>query len=398
MTGITDFLKGSLLIGIRGGSPERFFNLCAAGKIHPKKIRRKGEGYEMYLDLKSFYRLRPLIRKTKVRAAVLKRTGLPFFMPELKKRGMFVGCAIVAFGLWYLSSMFLWSVQVEGNSGVTRQQVLRFLEKQGASVGSRRDLLDLNELEKEFRKSFPQVLWTSWKLKGTRLEISMKENDTELCEKSKEAGSGADLVSPYDGCIVSMIVRSGTAQVKTGDEVKAGEILVRGMVPVLTEEGTVREEMPVRADADIFLKHQRQVREVLPEIYTEKQFTGRSRKRYGIRWMSREIYLPGHKEFYREIRLREGTAGEKDQPPHLPAGIFTEVSLEYLPVIRKYNAEDAGELLQGKFAKFLVTLEEKGVQIIEKNVRISNEGNFWILSGEICIAEKLDGPSEAERN
>lgn len=38
---------------------------------------------------------------------------------------------------------------------------------------------------------------------------------------------------------------------------------------------------------------------------------------------------------------------------------------------------------------FLAELEEKGVQIIEKNVKIDTGSDIWILEGELTVREKI---------
>ena len=79
MEGILRFLRGYLRVRIWGGSPERFLNLCACRGIYLWDIRRCEEFYDLYMDLKSFYKLRPIARKTGVKTAILERIGLHDF-------------------------------------------------------------------------------------------------------------------------------------------------------------------------------------------------------------------------------------------------------------------------------------------------------------------------------
>ena len=53
-----------------------------------------------------------------------------------------------------------------------------------------------------------------------------------------------------------------------------------------------------------------------------------------------------------------------------------------------YTAEEAKTLLTGQFITFLTSLEEKGVQIIEKNVKIETGSTAWVLRGELLVREK----------
>ena len=45
---------------------------------------------------------------------------------------------------------------------------------------------------------------------------------------------GTDLAAPKDGMVVSIVTRSGVPLVSAGMEVKKGDILVEGGVPILS--------------------------------------------------------------------------------------------------------------------------------------------------------------------
>ena len=46
---------------------------------------------------------------------------------------------------------------------------------------------------------------------------------------------------------------------------------------------------------------------------------------------------------------------------------------------------------------FLADLKEKGVQIIEKDVRIDTEGDFWVIHGEFLVHEPVGVSAETVR-
>ena len=64
-----------------------------------------------------------------------------------------------------------------GNYQVTDDVFYSFLEQEGIHTGMRRSELNIGELEKQIRRKFSQVTWTSGRLDGTRLVIEVKEND-----------------------------------------------------------------------------------------------------------------------------------------------------------------------------------------------------------------------------
>ena len=65
-------------------------NLCSNKGILLWDIVREGDVYYMNITLKGFWEIRPIAKKTGTRVAILERYGLPFFLPGLLKRKMFV--------------------------------------------------------------------------------------------------------------------------------------------------------------------------------------------------------------------------------------------------------------------------------------------------------------------
>lgn len=397
MIALLKYLRGYVRIKVWGFSPERFMNLCSNKNILLWDIKKEGEVYYMCISLKGFWGLRPIARKTGTRVAVLNRCGLPFFIPRLLSRKIFILGFAAAVFFWFWTSLYVWDISLTGNFTITEDVFNDFLEQQGIHVGMSKKDVDIGELEKEIRRQFDIVTWTSAKMEGTKLKIEIKENtnpQTAVDEDGKYP-YGSNLTADTEGIIVSMIVRSGVPQAAIGQEITQGDLLVSGSVPVLNEDATVRKYQYVRADADIFVRHTIPVREVLPFYYVDQVYTGREKKKYYIRSGEKEYTLSFSEITYpyydivsdsREIELLKGLT--------LPFSFGTFTYREYLNVEKEYSLQEAEALLGEKYSEILSTLEEKGVQIIEKNVKIDTESNGWILQGELTVVEKA-GMEEA---
>lgn len=383
------YVKGYLRIRVWGFSPERFMNLCSNRSILLWDIVKEGDTYYMSISLSSFYKLRPIAKKTGTRVVILQRCGLPFLLPGLIKRKVFILGLICAVAFWIGSSYFIWDIELEGNYQITEDMFDSFLAERRVKVGMRKGELDIGLLEKEIRKSFPQVTWTSAKLSGTKLEISIKENDAPIIVEEPKDGGGQDLVSEYDGVIVAMIIRKGVPKVAIGDTVEKGTVLVEGSVPIFNEDATVREYTYVRADADIVLEHTRTYQEKLAPDYISKEYTGRTKKRYFIRFGEKKLAMPENRPYLvYDSLIRESSALvlEKLGIP-LFWGSYTH--REYQNVEYEYTLEQAETLLNEKLSIFLTSLEEKGVQIMKKNVKIDTNDGMWVLDGTFLVREKI---------
>ena len=76
--------QGYLLIYLRGFAPERFLNLCRNKNIFLWGLHQTDDGYECYISLKGFFKIRPIARKTKTRPVIRCRIGFPFYFQKYK--------------------------------------------------------------------------------------------------------------------------------------------------------------------------------------------------------------------------------------------------------------------------------------------------------------------------
>lgn len=402
------YMKGYLRVRVWGFSPERFMNLCSNKGILLWDIVREGDVYYMNITLKGFWEIRPIAKKTGTRVAILERYGLPFFLPRLLKRKMFVLGLVLAVVFWTVSSFFIWDINLNGNYQITDDVFQDFLKGNQVRIGMRRDDLDIQELEKQIRRQFPQITWASVRLDGTKLLIDIKENDAPIAtrehavdEKHSMGGAqdatGTDLVAEYNGRVVSIIVRSGVPKVAIGDTVEKGTVMVEGKVPVYNEDATVREYSYVDADADIVLEHASEFTASLPFDHTEKRYTGREKSSHYIKLGDRSWALPENRPFLVYDSVIKESRPLMLERLSVPAFWGTVTYREYQNVEYKYTAEEAKVHLNQKLMDFLAELEEKGVQIIEKDVKIETGNDVWVLKGQFLVQEPVGASVRTER-
>lgn len=385
MIALLKYLRGYVRIKVWGTSPERFMNLCSNKDILLWDITKDRDAYYMCIHLKSFYRLRGIVRKTGTKVAILKRYGLPFLLPEVFRRKFFMIGLVLSILFWIISYFFVWDIELEGNYSITDDLFYSFLDEQSVVIGMKKNSLDIENLEKEIRKAFTQITWISAKLDGTRLIISVKENDAPILQEEIVMTTGKDLVAEYNGTIVSMIVRKGVPQVSIGDVVEKGSILVEGKIPILNDDGTVREYQYVQSDADIIMEYQ-QVIQLKQEVdYIKKEYTGRTKKKYFLRTGEEEWKIPEEQPYLMYDSVIKLTRPLIFQKLSVPIYLGSYTHREYQKIEGKYTDEEMQILLEEKQNTILTTLHEKGVQIIQKNVKIDTNSDIWILTGDYLI-------------
>lgn len=384
------YLKGYVCIRVTGFSPERFMNLCSNREILLWNIRKEQDAYYMCLSIAGFLQLRPIVKKTGTKVAIVKKSGLPFFMPRMLKRKVFlIGFLLAAF-FWMWTSHYIWAIEIQGNFTITEDVMMDFLKEEQVFTGMKKSGLDIEALEKNIRKEFYRITWISVKLEGTKLTVQIKENEVLESENTQtQEESPSDLVAEKDGRIVAMIVREGVPQVSIGQEVKKGDILVSGSVPVYQEDGSIRKYRYCRADADIVLEHSITLKEPLSFFYERKNYTGREKKQYYLNIKGKNIRFGSKKQPFLSY---DSVTNEKQlqllQDFYLPVLYGKYTYREYYIEEQKYTKDEAKEILNEKYEKFITTLSEKGVQIIRKDVKIETNDSGWVLRGIFQVHEK----------
>ncbi len=386
MVGLISWLKGFVRIRVSGLSVERFMNLCGHHNILLWNVVRKESYWEMCISIKAFRALRPIVRKTGTKVVITEKCGLPFFIHKLGTRKIFVAGLFFSLGFWYISANFVWRIEINGNLQITEEQLIDYLERNDVVIGALKKRIDIEQLEKNIRMEFSEITWTSIKFDGTVLYLDIKENDGIKVIEQVEEGA-YDLVSNTEGEVFSMVVRAGVPKVKQGDSVTVDMVLVEGKIPIYNDDGTVREYLYEKSDADIFIKHTIEYEYSIPLTHIEKVYTGRTRGYSFFRIGEKEFSLHGAKPFcmYDSVMLETTPTLIKDLRLPISWGEFTY--REYLNTECLYREEEAKMLLEENLLHFLVGLEEKGVQIIEKDVTIVKNTNEYEIMGNIVVAE-----------
>lgn len=391
MLHLIQYLKGYVHIRVWGYSPERFMNLCSNHDIFLWNIVKCGDYYTMCISINGFRRLKSIVKKTGTRVAIQKRCGLPFFVPKMRRRKIFLFGLIGSLVFWIWMSTFIWAVELNGNYTITNDIFFDFLRVNKVYVGMKRKDVNIEELEKKIRQDFDIVTWTSAKIEGTRLEIRIKENevvaDKEEAEEAHEYGS--DLVAENDGVIVGMVTRKGVPQVAIETEIKKGDILVSGSVPVYNEDATIKKYQYYDADADIFIRRAFTKKEVMPLSYAQKKYTGETKKEYFLTVFEKDlIFRIGKVKYENYDKVTDKKQVKLLENFYLPVYYGNSINREYIIENNIYEKDEIKTIFSEKLSKFIGDLEEKGVQIIKKNVTMNKKNKKWQMDMHFEIVEK----------
>lgn len=405
---------------VTGEETLRFVNLCRNNGIELRHLVRRENAIQMEIDAKNFKKLRPLVRKTHVKIHILDRQGPAFFFYRHRRRWWFLIGAAVCTGIIYVMSLFIWQIDIDGNSKYTDELILQALAQMNVKTGCQKSEIDLPEIEEELRIMYNEITWVSASITGTKLQIELREGDLKISGSSGGGQTGnvkrvenqedspktqngesetdlpANLVTAEDALITNLVVRRGTAAVRYGDEVKKGDVLIEGKVYIYNEDETLKKVDYLTAEGDVFGKYQELYEKHYQRKHEVRSYTGKNYRELGVAIVGKSFCLPVWENILKK-QLEENTLSEvwswKKQFRLTPTFYlpFALEYTEYVPyenVVEEYTDEAIKKMAEEELQKYLNELEKKGVQIISNSVTISLDADGGHVKGTLI----LDGP------
>ena len=388
-TSLFRYIQGYLKIRVTGYSPERFLNLCKNKKIDVWGLEARQNAYEMYIRITGFRKLKPILKKTQTKVTIEGRYGLPFFFHKYRKRKLFFAGIILCLILIYSFTFFVWDIHLQGNLTITNNVLIEYLETQNISHGMLKAKVDCEQISKDIRKNFDDIIWVSTSVQGTRLFIHVKEN-TDTFEITEAQEEPSDIVADKDGVIKSIVTRNGVPQVVTGDEVKTGDLLVSGTVDVLNDAKEVVAHHYVMSDADILLERIVQYEDKIAVKYEKKEYTSKKRHLFFLKAGEHEFILGWRKNSFENFEVQTKESRLKlNENFYLPFIVGKETVVEYNFVESEYSKEEMKTLLTHNYDRFCKELEEQDAVILDSNFNIIEDEDGMRASATITLIEEV---------
>ena len=175
-----------------------------------------------------------------------RRLGAGRWVDTLKRRWMLaVGCLLAAVCL-AVASQLVWRIELI-DAGIYEADLRGYLPVLDVRPLRWKKSTDLGKLRDNLEWRYPEVAWIECGFRGMTLTITVVEG-VASGEALTHIGSG-DVVASRDGVVESIVTLAGTPQVKNGQTVRAGQVLIIG--EERTSDGMVR---PVSARGKVLAR------------------------------------------------------------------------------------------------------------------------------------------------
>ena len=184
-------------------------------KILDFEIKDKNKATFCVLD-KDEKKVKRYIKNFKTRTTLSKLKQIPkFFLANIGVViGVFIGCIVSVF-----LSAYTWQIQVFGNENLSKKDIIEVLKENNVQTG-KINLQTNEQIEEILLNKYDRIAQVSVIKQGTAIVINISEklvyNETEF----------KPLVANYSGIVTSVNVVTGIPNVKVGDYVNKGDVLV----------------------------------------------------------------------------------------------------------------------------------------------------------------------------
>lgn len=387
---VWQFTKGYVRIQITGFSAERFLNMAAYRGVYLWDVARTPEGVHANVTIQGFKRLKGCAKKTKCRTKIIGKNGLPFIAYRYRKRKLLMGGVAFFVIMMFVLSSFIWHVDIVGGEGVSHAAIFTFLEEQGLSTGSFKPRINARNLQRELLNHFDELSWADIHTRGTRTTVMISEAIPR--QPLIDRHTPVHVVASQDGLITGIATSSGAPLVRQNDVVRAGEMLVSGILEIGIETG-MPSQVYVHAYAEVWARRYHTIEFAIPLAYAQKVYTGRTATRRNLQLLfagNFRLGIPRRIPFesYDRTTTRNQPGVGSDYP--LPFILITDRYAEFTWETRTRTIEEAAALADTMLTNRIMREFDFGIDIIDRHVELQETTDALVVAARITTHERID--------
>lgn len=396
-------LSGRICVAIDKNMNERFLNLMHARNIRIWDAKCEEDNVLFYMEAKSYFELKPVLKKTGIFPKIVKKNGIIFRLKRFSsKKSVILGLLLFCISLFLFTRM-IWNIRIEDNYLFSNEEIVSLLNDNNIYAGCLKKNINCLEIENLIRVNYENIGWVSARVEGSTLIIQLKENlETEDNKRAfntkekhidnvsfdtgnvwtKETGS---LVAPCDGVVAYIVTGWGNPKVKKGDVVKKGQVLIDGMTHIYDDFGVVKEDKESLARGDVYIQSDYYYSSKVNIRYTKKDYND-EKKLYYIRFNNRKLilYKPFNIPANCDIMFNECSLGiDNDILKEIRFGEYS--FMDYTSTVETYTKQQARDILTKELNDNINELAEQEIYLKDYTLKFNKDKDFLELSGTLNV-------------
>ena len=384
-------LFGARCVSVEEKDAATMLGLCMKYRYPYTDMKNENGRLSVRLTLHSSLRLISRLEETGIEYDADEPIGLPSILYRYRKRyGLWIGLILAAM-IIFASGRVVWDIRVTGNETLSTDEIEKVLADCGFKRGNVISEFNADKTEAYALLSCDRLAWISVNIKGTVAYVEVREK-IPIDDTPKET-KPANIVAAYSGTVLEIIAYDGLAEVKAGDEVKKGDLLISGAYGEKTPGLRV-----TRAAGYVKARTVRSFSVEIPLLHEEKVYTGEKKCEKYVIFFSKPIKVfINYRNLGASCDKIEGESVFHFLGARLPIGVVTDTYLEYDTVMSYYTEEEAKTLAEAELEKILET-ELLGAEVISRNDAFTLKEGSVVMTAEIVSVCDIALTKEFEVN
>ena len=343
MQSVLKLARGTVRVLISGAEPEKLLNLCAERGIEFFDAEPKRDYALSFSAWASDYpEIVSLAERAMCDVKLVSSRGGRRIGEAVKRRIVFAAGFAVCVILLAVSSLYVWDIEIDGNSTVSDGRIISVLSDCGLEYGTFWPGISSDMLRSRVLLELPELSWLSVNVNNSRARVLVHERveKPEIIDEKEYA----DVTASKAGLITRVSALEGKAMCAVGDTVVRGDVLISGRMDSPTAEDRL-----VHAQGEIEARTWYEKTAVTPLYAAYKTDRGRTEHDISVYFGKNRI------NFFSDSRnisdscdkITKYKSAALDKVFALPIGISSEKTQErYLSVCRIDTAEALARMKQ----------------------------------------------------
>ena len=226
-------------------NPQRLLNKFSERNIDVFKIKIDDDKMSFRIKDNALKQAKEIMDKMAIEYTVESRGG-KHLLGKLSLRYLSVIIpALIVIAVLAVMTKVCFTVDIIADSGELKEQISDVLAENSIKPFTLKDKIDTSKLSYEISKNIDEIGFANCYFDGAVLKIEVKKVHVK-----EEQTVYDEIVADRDCIITKVLVFSGTAQVKEGDVVKKGDVLISGYVDSMPDDPANEENERFTVNAD----------------------------------------------------------------------------------------------------------------------------------------------------
>lgn len=310
-----------------------------------------------------------------------RHSGICFWLLKAAKNYAFIAAIFASLIFLFFSNQYILRYEITGTEIISQNEVVQFLKN---NETNKKFQIEEKKIEKDLIENFEQISLVSCVIKGQTLIVNIKEK----LHPNSIFGDFLPIIADENCKIIDIKLVSGTANIKVGDYVMKGQVLIEPFF--VDENGNMKK---VEAKASIIAQVYNEGSVCHYDEYIETYRTGKTIVTNQLKLFGLPIYSNGKKIDFEKYEVEIGNVDLSknmimpfklyknvyyELKERLVKSNFEEVEQQYVEKARKKafeNCNDCDKIIE----EYYTTKSMAGVTVVsycvitEKNIGVYND-------------------------